>query len=334
MSVANIWKLQGNTAALCRKISQNVGWTYREVSGEHHGTVQNGYETLRVNAIRGSGYVWPGKLKHPPLPSGVKRRVQNIRMECRQRRIPDVRHPGGMSAEQNSGCETSRWNGSGENSGCDTSGWNVGALLSHLASGAGCEISGWNVGREEFRMWDIREECRRSRIPDVRHLGGMSTEQNSGCDTSGWNVGALPYPDSLREKHTTLAIITPRTIAYPIQICCPDHWLKCTSLATSFRQPATAHVPPPFDGVSERSVRTSFVMDSKELSSISDCFGDQKAIKIPKLNTIWLELIARVLNMLIGLKCDNYYSKVFKRVNYKLWNSTFWVVIKTNYYLI
>ena len=56
------------------------------------------------------------------------------------------------------------------------------------------------------------------------------------------------------------------------------------------------------------------------------CF-DQKAIKTPKLNTIWLELIARVLNMLIGLKGNNYYSKVFKRVNYKLWNSTFWVVI-------
>ena len=31
--------------------------------------------------------------------------------------------------------------------------------------------------------------------------------------------------------------------------------------------------------------------------------------------------------MLIGLKGDNYYSKVFKRVNYKLSNSTFWVVI-------
>ena len=59
-------------------------------------------------------------------------------------------------------------------------------------------------------------------------------------------------------------------------------------------------------------------MDSKELSSISDCFGDKKAIKTPKLNILWLELIARVLNMPIELKCDNYYSKVFKRVNYKL----------------
>ena len=70
-----------------------------------------------------------------------------------------------------------------------------------------------------------------------------------------------------------------------------------------------------------------FSMDSKELSSILDCFGDQKAVKTSKLNTIWLELIARVLNMLIVLKGDNYYSKVFKRVNYKLSNSTFWVVI-------
>ena len=61
--------------------------------------------------------------------------------------------------------------------------------------------------------------------------------------------------------------------------------------------------------------------------SISDCFGDKKAIKTPKLNTNWLELIARVLNMLIRLKGNNYYSKVFKRVNYKLSNSTFWVVI-------
>ena len=60
------------------------------------------------------------------------------------------------------------------------------------------------------------------------------------------------------------------------------------------------------------------LMDSKELSLISDCFGDKKAIKTPKLNILWLELIARVLNMPIELKGDNYYSKVFKRVNYKL----------------
>ena len=44
----------------------------------------------------------------------------------------------------------------------------------------------------------------------------------------------------------------------------------------------------------------------------------KKLSKTPKLNTIWLETIARVLNMPIELKGNNYYSKVFKRVDYKL----------------
>ena len=44
----------------------------------------------------------------------------------------------------------------------------------------------------------------------------------------------------------------------------------------------------------------------------------KKLSKTPKLNTICLETIARVLNMPIELKGNNYYSKVFKRVNYKL----------------
>ena len=68
-------------------------------------------------------------------------------------------------------------------------------------------------------------------------------------------------------------------------------------------------------------------MDSIELSSMLDCFGDQNTIKNTKTHTIWLETIAKVLNMLIELKGNNYYSKVFKRVNYKLQNNTFWVVI-------
>ena len=58
-----------------------------------------------------------------------------------------------------------------------------------------------------------------------------------------------------------------------------------------------------------------------------DCFGDQITNKNTKTYTKWLEVIGKVLNMLIGLKGDNYYSKVFKRVNYKLSNSPFWVVI-------
>ena len=61
-----------------------MGRKYREASGEHRDTVQNGCETLRVSAIRGSGYVYLVKLKCPPLPSSV--------------RIPNVRHPDGMAA--------------------------------------------------------------------------------------------------------------------------------------------------------------------------------------------------------------------------------------------
>ena len=49
----------------------------------------------------------------------------------------------------------------------------------------------------------------------------------------------------------------------------------------------------------------------------------KKLSKHQNLTHFLLELIVRVLTMLIGLKGDNYYSKVFKRVNYKLSNSTF-----------
>ena len=70
-----------------------------------------------------------------------------------------------------------------------------------------------------------------------------------------------------------------------------------------------------------------FAMDSIELSLILDCFGDQITIKSTKTYTIWLEMIVKVLNIPIELKGNNYYSKVFKRVNYKLSNRTFWVVI-------
>ena len=66
-----------------------------------------------------------------------------------------------------------------------------------------------------------------------------------------------------------------------------------------------------------------FAMDSIELSSILDCFGDQNTIKNTKTYTIWLETIAKFLNMLLELKGNNYYSKVFKRVNYKVQNRTF-----------
>ena len=80
-------------------------------------------------------------------------------------------------------------------------------------------------------------------------------------------------------------------------------------------------------GSSCYSASHCFTMDSKELSSILDCFGDQITTKNTETYTIWLEMITKVLNMLIELKGNNYYSKVFKRVNYKLSNNTFWVVI-------
>ena len=108
-------------------------------------------------------------------------------MECRRRRILDVRHPGGMSAEQNSGCETSGWN-----------------MRCHTSQGGRLCVQG--VGTPP---------------PDDTECASLS-----GATPSGFSkriCGVLPYPDSLREKHTALAIITPRTIAYPIRICCSDH---------------------------------------------------------------------------------------------------------------
>ena len=60
-----------------------------------------------------------------------------------------------------------------------------------------------------------------------------------------WRAPLSGLPHDTREHHT-------QTIAYPIRICCPDgkHWLKWACLAT-------AHVPPPSDGVSERPIWTS-----------------------------------------------------------------------------
>ena len=179
----------------------------------------------------------------------------------------------------------------------------------------------WNVllSHSDVR-YPEKVECQLDRIPPLVEWA-MLQGGPSACarcrDPSPWWHGAhiairsnsirIPQEDMWRaslsklpqgEAHDTREHHT-RMIAYPIRICCPDHWL-----------------PPPSDGVSGRPVRTSFcslhsgsaygkglqsfgsscfwafhcfAMDSKELSSFSDCFGDQKAIKTPKLNTIWLE---------------------------------------------
>ena len=81
----------------------------------------------------------------------------------------------------------------------------------------------------------------------------------AGCETSGWNGGTLPYPDE--------------------GAGCETSGWNGGALPLS-GQPATAHA------ALRWCVRTPYAMDSKELSSILDCFGDKKAIKTPKLNTI------------------------------------------------
>ena len=153
------------------------------------------------------------------------------------------------------------------------------------------------------------------------HVARSPIRTPSGRSTRYWENEWTSHPDSsISYPDVLFGSLTSTAIRWCVRTPCPD--IFC-SLHSGFAY-----------GKGLQSFTSScfwafhcFAMDSKELFSISDCFGDQKAIKTPKLNTIWLELIARVLNMLIGLKGDNYYSKVFKRINHKLSNNTFWVVI-------
>ena len=73
-----------------------------------------------------------------------------------------------------------------------------------------------------------RHKGDRLRVQGVETPSPDDTERASlsGATQSGFlkrTRDALPYLDSLREKHTALANNTPRTIAYPIRIYCPDH---------------------------------------------------------------------------------------------------------------
>ena len=182
--------------------------------------------------------------------------------------------------------------------------WNVGARnsspggLSYVAQGGPRSAQGYPD--------QLHPDSPRGHVAcsPIRTPSGRSTRHSW---TSHPN-DSISYPDMLSGSLTSHS---PRSTAilWCVRTTCPD--IFCREDWTRTQSGLKACV---------------LAMDSKKLSSISDCFGDQKAIKTPKLNTIWLELIARVLNMLIGFKCDNYYSKVFKRVNHKLSNSTFWVV--------
>ena len=89
------------------KISQNVNRTYREASGEHCGTVQKWLRnspSKRYQMIR----ICPtGELETSSSPI-LCQFFSSIR-----RQAPDAKYPDGMSAEKNSGCDTSGWNGGG-----------------------------------------------------------------------------------------------------------------------------------------------------------------------------------------------------------------------------
>ena len=122
--------------------------------------------TLRIGVTKRFGHVCPRKLNRPPLPSGDRRRMWDIRVDGMSAdMIPDVRYPGG-------------WNVNGQDSGCDISRW-------------------MECRRTGFRMWDIRVDgMSADRISDVRYPGGcgMSVGWNCGCEifggsgmSAGWN---------------------------------------------------------------------------------------------------------------------------------------------------
>ena len=102
--------------------------------------------------------------------------------------------------------------------------------------------------------------------------------------------GALPYPEQLHpdspRRHTTLANIThpDDSISYPDMLSgsLTKVHKPCYIIPTACHNPRSAALR----WCVRRPCPDIFAMDSKELSSISDCFGDQKAIKTPKLNTI------------------------------------------------
>ena len=128
------------------------------------------------------------------------------------------------------------------------------------------DIQMWNIRSEDSDMF-VRTEflpgwnelCGKGDRLRVQGVGtplpdDMECARLSGSTPSGFpkrTRGALLYPDSLKLKNTTLVNITLRMIAYPIWICCPDHWLMWASLAT-------AHVPSPSDGVSGHLLLLAF----------------------------------------------------------------------------
>ena len=90
------------------------------------------------------------------------------------------------------------------------------------------------------------------------HVASISIRISSIRISPRGHVARFSYPDSLREKHTTLANITFGRPTYPIRMCLSGSLAKVSK--SYYIIPTACHSPRsvPSDGVSGRSVRTSF----------------------------------------------------------------------------
>ena len=183
MSVGNIRKLQENTAAL---------YTERK--------------TLRVSTIRGSGHVWPEKLKRPPLPSGCEISGEG---GMSADGIPDVKYPEKVESRPYRIPTQVEW------------------AMPHVA------IRSNSILIPEEDMW---------RTP----LSGLPQGEAHGTREHHTPDDSISYPDMLSGSLTK--------VSKPCYSPCSAALRWCV------RTPCL----------------DIFAMDSQELSSISDCFGDQK----------------------------------------------------------
>ena len=128
------------------------------------------------------------------------------------------------------------------------------------------------------------------RIPSGGHAPPCYPEQlhpNSLRRTCAAMLSGLPQGEAhgTREHHTS-----DDSISYPDRL---SGWKTLTKVSKPcYVIPPACHSPR--SAALQWCVRTPcpdiFAMDSKELSSISDCFGDKKTIKTPKLNTILIRI--------------------------------------------
>ena len=174
----------------------------------------------------------------------------------------------------------------------------------------------------------------RSAHSDPKQLHPDSPRRHAACSPIRSNSIRIPQEDTRRaplsrlpqgEAHGTREHHTPDdNISYPDMLSGSLTRVSkpCYVIPTACHSPCSAAL--------QWCVRTSLPWIPKNSPQSQIALVIKKLSKHQNLTQFWLELIARVLNMLIGLKGDNYYSKVFKRVNYKLSVITFWVVINVS----